>query len=138
MWGWFGEDLGVPISVSAGITAFADSRGQHVYYGDPSQHIHEHLCPSENTYGICSGWVDTDLTATYGGPLAHPNTTLTAYNDGSIAPYNNDPGEHVYYAASNEHINLFLYANNTWTNSDISAQSNTIYPSVGITLASTP
>ncbi len=134
--GWvFGTtDLKVAANASSGIATFADIRGIHVYYGDPSQHVHEDLCPSENGNGVCSGWVDTDLTALTGGILAASTSAITGYDEGPVHgsgggdPVYNVPGEHVYYVAANGHMNLLLYANNTWTNTDISYVANDVQP----------
>jgi hypothetical protein len=101
--------LGGPSALSATISSFAIEDGRHVYYLDGFDHVNQLY------YSVAAGkWVNQDLSQHYGGDLALGSTAISSF---AI-----EDGQHVYYVASNQHVEQFWYvaAMGTWINQDLS------------------
>ena len=87
------------------VSAFSESNLQYVYYVSNNQHVHQLFYNNVE-------WADSDITSLSGGPLTGKTPRLTALATGSS-------GFHVYYLASNNHINQLYNVSGTWVNQDI-------------------
>lgn len=103
---WVDQDLtasatGNPMLASSGaLSSFSDNLGDHVFYEDFAQHVHQLLTGS-------SGWADQDLSAT-----AWPVTVVQVMNFG-LTSYANPGSEIAYYVGTDS--NLYLLISNRVT-----------------------
>lgn len=86
---WGNSDLGAV--AYGGLSGYSANGVSRLFYETSAQHIH--MLVSSNG----SSWSDADLTSNTGAGLAAWFGALTSFNDGS--------GEHVFYVATNGHIN---------------------------------
>ena len=107
---WSDEDLmaegfGVRAMAKSAVAGFSESNLQYVYYVSQNQHVHQLFYNNAD-------WADADITSLSGGPLTTKTPRLTALATGSSA-------FHVYYLASNGHVNQLYNVNGSWVNQDI-------------------
>ena len=95
------------------ITSFINTDGAHVAYIGMDSHVHQLFCPSSQNCNINSAWINQDLTADVGGPLAGLFSRIAGFSD-SI-------GDHVFLVDQNQHIDQLLYtaSSRIWVNSDL-------------------
>jgi len=111
---WGDEDLttesGGPAAMAkSAVAGFSLQNFQYVFYVANTGDVHQLL------YNNIS-WVDSDLTAQTGGVLANPSQ-LTAF---ATTPNNQ---LHVYYMATNRHINQLFNNGISWANEDLTAET---------------
>jgi len=87
------------------VAGFSESNLQYVYYVSQNQHVHQLFYNNAD-------WADADITSLSGGPLTTKTPRLTALATGSS-------GFHVYYLASNGHVNQLYNVSGSWVNQDI-------------------
>jgi hypothetical protein len=87
------------------VAGFSESNLQYVYYVSQNQHVHQLFYNNAD-------WSDADITSLSGGPLTTKTPRLTALATGSS-------GFHVYYLASNGHVNQLYNVSGSWVNQDI-------------------
>ena len=108
--GWVYQDLtaasgGAVAASGSSLSSFGDSVGQHVFYQGANGHIYQLY------YGYNTGyWVDQDLTAMTGGPVAVSGTALTSFADSQ---------EHTVYQGTNKHIYQFVTHPGGWLYQDL-------------------
>jgi hypothetical protein len=107
---WSDEDLtaegfGVRAMAKSAVAGFSESNLQYVYYVSQNQHVHQLFYNNAD-------WADADITSLSGGPLTTKTPRLTALATGSS-------GFHVYYLASNGHVNQLYNVSGSWVNQDI-------------------
>ena len=107
---WSDEDLtaegfGVRAMAKSAVSGFSESNLQYVYYVSQNQHVHQLFYNNVE-------WGDSDITTLSKGPLTGKTPRLTALATGSS-------GFHVYYLASNSHVNQLYNVSGTWVNQDI-------------------
>lgn len=107
---WSDEDLtaegfGVPAMAKSAVAGFSELNLQYVYYVSQNQHVHQLFYNNVE-------WADSDITSLSGGPLTGKTPRLTALATGSS-------GFHVYYLASNGHVNQLYNVSGSWVNQDI-------------------
>jgi Fungal fucose-specific lectin len=112
---WADEDLttltAAPHTIAKSeAVGFSIQNFQYVFYVSSNAHVHQLLYNNAN-------WADSDLTAATGGPASSAQTQLTAL---TTTPNNN---LHVYYMASNGHINQLFNPGTTWQNEDLTAET---------------
>jgi hypothetical protein len=109
---WINQDLtgiapGAPLAETwTGISSFADSYGEHVYYVATDQHVHQ-------LYFDNTSWVDQDLTNSTNGPSAATAAVI------GISSFADGYGEHVYYVATDQHVHQHFFNNTSWVDQDL-------------------
>ncbi len=99
------EGFGVRAMAKSAVAGFSESNLQYVYYVSQNQHVHQLFYNNAD-------WADADITSLSGGPLTTKTPRLTALATGSSA-------FHVYYLASNGHVNQLYNVSGSWVNQDI-------------------
>jgi hypothetical protein len=95
---------------AAGLTSFADSAGEHVFYIDSGTNQVFHLLGTVSSGGVT--WIKQNLTQMGGGTGASGTTALTSLTDSA--------GSHIFYQDSANQLNQLLGTTGsggvTWTN----------------------
>jgi hypothetical protein len=125
------------------LVSFTNSNGEHAYYIDIAQHVHQFFRSSSNGPADCtSSFVDQDLTYMTKGVLADAHYAGSGYAQGSMTGFTNNRGEHVYYIGVDGHVHHLFYnfSSGSETDEDLSASasrsSNCPGPVEGSALAS--
>src|SRR5271166_1169107 len=101
----------------SGISSFAISDGQHVFYVASDQHVHQ-------LYYNNSSWSDQDLTSANGALAAAGS---------EISSFATSDGQHVFYVASDQHIHPLYYNNSSWIDQDLTSANGALaVPGSGI------
>jgi hypothetical protein len=105
------------------LVSFSNTNGEHAYYIDIAQHVHQFFRSSNDGPALCtSTFVDQDLTAITNGVLADAHYAGSGYAQGSMTGFTNSRGEHVYYIGIDSHVHhlFFNFSSGTETNEDLS------------------
>jgi RHS repeat-associated protein len=127
---WQDHDLtastgNTPAAPGTALTAEVSSGNpMHLYYLGTNQHVY-HLFMNAST----GSWVNQDLTAATGGPLAAATSSLTNVLDsGNVT--------HVFYLDANQHVNQLWCCGGTtgWNNQDLTAATGNTLAAAGTAL----
>jgi hypothetical protein len=118
---WTSEPFAEKMGVASWISGFPFGPNQYVFFGGLNQHVYM----ESNVNG---SWAQTDLTAAAGGPLACDSGTASFAVPGTTQM-------EVYYDAATSSttcgLHQMTFANNAWTDTDVTAQAGGSAPSAG-------